>query len=196
MSQVPGEAPCGAKNDNHGADGGRRSWTGCGALRLLLIPHLHPLTPGGKAVAVLDKPTIRTLTSAFRTINVELRKDAPDKAVLATNASQMKDLAAAPFQVGSPRGADQKPACRLAAKAEIWTDAAGFAAVATGLQTETAKLAEVATAMATSMVSKQRFVQRALRARPATTSIANLKSTSQLPGTVVREPGRGPSEPN
>ncbi len=103
-----------------------------------------PTTPGAKAVAI-RQAHYKDLNGAFRTLNVELRKDAPDKAVLATSAGQMRDLAAA-LPSWFPKGSGPEAGVPTAAKAEIWTDAAGFAAVANGIQTETAKLAEVATA--------------------------------------------------
>ncbi len=103
-----------------------------------------PATPGGKAV-IARQVHYKELNGAFRALNVELRKDAPDKTVLTASAGQMKDLVAA-LPGWFPKGSGPEAGVQTAAKAEIWTDAAGFAAVATGLQTETAKLAELATA--------------------------------------------------
>jgi cytochrome c556 len=103
-----------------------------------------PTTPGGKAV-VARQGHYKELNGAFRALNAELRKDAPDKTVLAASAGQMKDLAAA-LPSWFPKGSGPEAGVQTAAKAEIWTDAAGFATVATGLKTETAKLADLATA--------------------------------------------------
>jgi cytochrome c556 len=45
-----------------------------------------------------------------------------------------------------PKGSGPEAGVKTAAKADIWTDAEGFAAVATKLQAETARLADVAAA--------------------------------------------------
>jgi cytochrome c556 len=103
-----------------------------------------PTTPGGKAVLV-RQAHYKELGGAFRAINGELRKDAPDKAAITANAAKMKDLAAA-LPSWFPKGSGPEAGVTTAAKAEIWTDAAGFAAVATGIQTETSKLADLAAA--------------------------------------------------
>lgn len=55
-------------------------------------PASGPTTPGGKAV-VARQAHYRDLNAAFRAINEEIRKDAPDKAAIAANAAKMKALA-------------------------------------------------------------------------------------------------------
>ncbi|HEX2814806.1 MAG TPA: cytochrome c [Phenylobacterium sp.] len=101
-------------------------------------------TPGGKAV-VVRQAHYKELNAAFRVINEQLRSEAPDKGAISANAARMKALAA-DLPSWSPKGSGPEAGVKTAAKAEIWTDAEGFAAAATRLQGETAKLADTAAA--------------------------------------------------
>jgi cytochrome c556 len=103
-----------------------------------------PSTPGGKAV-LARQAHYKELNGASRAINEQLRSDAPDKAAIGAGAAKMKALAA-DLPGWFPKGSGPEAGVKTAAKAEIWTDAEGFAAVATKLQAETAKLADVAAA--------------------------------------------------
>jgi cytochrome c556 len=103
-----------------------------------------PATPGGKAV-LARQAHYKELNAAFGGLNAELRKDAPDKALVAADAGKMKALAA-DLPSWFPKGSGPEAGVKTQAKAEIWTDAAGFAAAVTRLQAETAKLQDVATA--------------------------------------------------
>jgi cytochrome c556 len=107
-------------------------------------PTPAPTTPGGKAV-VARQAHYKELNGAFRAINDELRKDAPDKAVVAANAGKIKALSE-DLPSWFPKGSGPEAGVKTAAKAEVWTDAAGFAAAATKLQPETSKLQDVAAA--------------------------------------------------
>jgi cytochrome c556 len=106
-------------------------------------PAAAPATPGGKAV-LARQAHYKELNGAFRAINEQLRADAPDKAAIAANAGKMKALAA-DLPGWFPKGSGPEAGVKTAAKAEIWTDAEGFAAAVTKLQADTAKLADVAT---------------------------------------------------
>jgi cytochrome c556 len=107
-------------------------------------PAPAPATPGGKAV-VARQAHYRELNAAFKAVNDQLKADAPDKAVLAASAAKMKALGA-DLPSWFPKGSGPEAGVKTAAKAEIWTDAEGFAAAATRLETETAKLSDLATA--------------------------------------------------
>ena len=113
-------------------------------MALAADPTPVPTTPGGKAL-VTRQAHFKEQGAAFKAINDELKKDAPDKAVIAANATKVKGTAAA-LPSWFPKGSGPETGLKTAAKAEIWTDAEGFAAAATRLQGETTKLAEVATA--------------------------------------------------
>ena len=83
----------------------------------------------------------KELQKAFGGVGAELRKDAPDKAVLAAAATTAAGLAK-DLPTWFPKGSGPEAGVKTAAKAEIWTDAAGFAAAVTKLQDETAKAAQ------------------------------------------------------
>lgn len=81
----------------------------------------------------------KQLGGAFKAIIDELKKNAPDKAVLTANAQKMNALAT---QEASwfPRGSGREALVKTSAKPEIWSDPAGFAAAIQRLQGESAKL--------------------------------------------------------
>lgn len=83
------------------------------------------------------------LGAAFKGLNDELRKGSPDKAVLAANAKTINTLAGA-LPTWFPRGSGVQARPMSEAKAEIWTDAAGFTAAASNFRTEAGKLNTVA----------------------------------------------------
>lgn len=83
--------------------------------------------------------------AAFKGLNDELRKGSPDKAVLASNARAMSNLANA-LPTWFPRGSGVEARPMSEARAEVWADAAGFAAAASNLRAETAKLSQLAAA--------------------------------------------------
>jgi len=103
-----------------------------------------PATPGGKAV-LARQAHYKELNAAFAGLNAELRKDSPDKALVAADAGKMKALAT-DLPSWFPKGSGPEAGVKTQAKAEIWTDAAGFAAAVTKLQAETAKLQDLAAA--------------------------------------------------
>ena len=101
-------------------------------------------SPGGKAV-LARQAHYKELGKAFGGLNAELRKDAPDKGAAAAAATSVNTLAQA-LPSWFPKGSGPEAGVKTAAKAEVWTDAAGFATAVAKLQGETAKLQEVATA--------------------------------------------------
>ncbi|MFL5296499.1 MAG: c-type cytochrome [Phenylobacterium sp.] len=101
-----------------------------------------PSTPGGKAV-LARQAHYKELNKAFGGVGAELRKDAPDKAAIAANATAAAALAK-DVPTWFPKGSGPEAGVKTAAKAEIWTDVAGFEAAATKLRDETAKLQQVA----------------------------------------------------
>ncbi|MDZ4373205.1 MAG: cytochrome c [Phenylobacterium sp.] len=85
------------------------------------------------------------LGAAFKGLNDELRKGSPDKAVVAKNAAAMNQLVSA-LPTWFPRGSGVEARPMSEAKANIWTDAAGFSAAATAARTEVGKLNAAAAA--------------------------------------------------
>jgi cytochrome c556 len=109
-----------------------------------LAQEAAPTTPGGKAV-LARQAHYKELNKAVGGVGAELRKETPDKAVIAANAATAAGLAK-DLPSWFPKGSGPEAGVKTAAKAEIWTDAAGFAAAVTKLQDETAKLQTVAAA--------------------------------------------------
>jgi cytochrome c556 len=103
-----------------------------------------PTTPGGKAL-VARQAHFKDQGAAFKALNDELKKDAPDKAAIAADAGKLKANGVA-LPTWFPKGSGPETGLKTAAKPEVWTDAAGFEAAAGKFQTETAKLADVASA--------------------------------------------------
>jgi cytochrome c556 len=99
-------------------------------------------SPGGKAV-LARQAHMKELAKAFGGVGAELRKEAPDKTAIAAGAAQAKALAAA-LPTWFPKGSGPEAGAKTAAKAEIWSDAAGFDTAVAKVQAETAKLADVA----------------------------------------------------
>ncbi|HEX3363952.1 cytochrome c [Phenylobacterium sp.] len=101
-----------------------------------------PSTPAGQAL-MARQAHFRDQAAGFKAINDELKKDAPDKAVILANATKIKGTAAA-LPTWFPKGSGPETGLKTAAKADIWTDAEGFDKAATQLQTETVKLEQAA----------------------------------------------------
>ncbi len=85
----------------------------------------------------------KKLGAAFKGLNDELRKGEPSKAVLTGNANTVATLAKS-LPTWFPRGSGVEARPMSEAKAEVWTDAAGFSAAASAFQTQAAKLGQVA----------------------------------------------------
>lgn len=101
-------------------------------------------TAAQKAVAARQE-NYKQLGSAFKTINDELKSGSPNMAAIGAAASKMNDLAVK-VPGWFPKGSGVESGAKTRALPAIWSDAAGFAAAERKLQTETAKLAQVASA--------------------------------------------------
>jgi cytochrome c556 len=112
------------------------------------LAHEHmgpmPAAPMAKA-AYMRHQNFKQQGAAFKAILDELKKDSPDKAAIATNASKLKGLAAA-LPTWFPKGSGSESGFKTDAKGEVWSDPAGFAAAANRLQVETSKLQVAASA--------------------------------------------------
>lgn len=78
----------------------------------------------------------------LKAINEGLRSDSPAGAALAANAGKLKTLAAQ-LPGWFPKGSGPESGAKTGAKAEIWSDPAGFAAASQLLIAETAKLEQI-----------------------------------------------------
>jgi cytochrome c556 len=97
---------------------------------------------GQEAIAKRQE-NLKAIGGAFKAINDELKKDAPDTKAIAASAGKMNALSKTTFTL-FPKGTGIASGAKTHAKDEIWADQAAFAAAAQGLQTETAKLQTVA----------------------------------------------------
>ena len=104
----------------------------------------HADAPGAQAAAAREAH-FKEQGRAFKAVLDELKKDAPDKAVIATSAGKLKDLSAQ-LPTWFPKGSGPEAAPKTESKPEIWSDPAGFASVAANFKTEAAKLDAVAQA--------------------------------------------------
>lgn len=93
--------------------------------------------------AYMRHENFEALGKAFKTLNDELRKDAPNKAVLAASTKTMATLSVA-LPTWFPRGSGVQARAKSEAKANIWTDAAGFSAAAAAMQVQVSKLNQAA----------------------------------------------------
>lgn len=112
------------------------------------IAHEHmgpmPKAPMAKA-AYARHQNFKAQGAAFKAVLDEIKKDQPDKTVVATNAAKLKGLAAQ-LPTWFPKGSGAESGFKTDAKPLVWTDPAGFAAAANRLQVETSKLNQLAQA--------------------------------------------------
>jgi cytochrome c556 len=80
---------------------------------------------------------------AFKAVVDELKKDSPDKALIAANADKLK-ASSSQLPTWFPKGSGAETGVKTAAKPEVWADAAGFAAAAERFKAEGAKFDETA----------------------------------------------------
>lgn len=99
-------------------------------------------SPATKA-AYARHDNFRKLGAAFKSLNDELRKGAPNMALLAANARTINTLATG-LPTWFPRGSGAEARPMSEAKAMVWSDAAGFSAKAAAFRTEAGKLAGAA----------------------------------------------------
>jgi cytochrome c556 len=97
---------------------------------------------GAQAVKA-RQANFKQLGGAFKTINDQLKTDKPDLAIIKASAEKMQALAAQEA-TWFPAGSGPEAGVKTAARPEIWSDAAGFAAGVKLLQAETTKLAAAA----------------------------------------------------
>ncbi len=94
------------------------------------------------------------LGKTFKTLNDELKKGSPSAAVISSSTKTMLSLANA-LPTWFPRGSGVEARPMSQAKANIWTDAAGFTAAASNLQLQVSKLNQAAVSGDISAVKAQ-----------------------------------------
>ena len=101
-------------------------------------------SPATKAAYVRHE-NFEKLGGAFKGLNDELRKGQPSAAVVRTHAGVIATQARG-LPTWFPRGSGVEARPMSEAKAEVWTDAAGFSAAASNLQAQAARLNQAAAA--------------------------------------------------
>lgn len=84
----------------------------------------------------------KKMGAAFKAINEELRKDAPDMKLIAANA-KVVDAQAAQVPNWFPKGSGPEAGFKTKAKPAIWAEPAKFAAAGSNLKAQAAKLASL-----------------------------------------------------
>lgn len=110
------------------------------------VAHDHmgpaPTTPAAKA-AFTRQENFKQQGAAFKAIRDELKKDAPNMALIATSAVKLKSSADA-LPTWFPKGSGPESKYETDAKPEIWSDPVKFAAAVKRLQVETTKFQPIA----------------------------------------------------
>ncbi|ACG77552.1 putative cytochrome c signal peptide protein [Phenylobacterium zucineum HLK1] len=101
-----------------------------------------PMSAGARA-AHQRHANFEKLGAAFKALNDELRKGNPNAATVQAQTKTMASLATA-LPTWFPRGSGVEARPKSEAKANIWTDAAGFSAVASAMQVQVSKLNQAA----------------------------------------------------
>lgn len=120
--------------------------------RPVAIAVVLALTATGALAASAAETAIATrqagykkMGAAFKAINEELRKDAPDAKLIAANA-RIVNAQAAQVPKWFPKGSGPETGFKTKAKPAIWTEPAKFAAAGANLQAEAAKLQSLSAA--------------------------------------------------
>lgn len=98
-----------------------------------------------KAVIETRESNFKSMGKAMKAMNDGLKADTPDMAAIAANAATIRGLAPK-ITSWFPKGTGPEAGIKTEAKAEIWTDPAGFAAAASRLEPAAAKLETLARA--------------------------------------------------
>ena len=113
------------------------------------VAQSDPMSKGkmsaGTHAAHMRLENFEKLGKTFKGILDEIKKPAPDMAMLAKSTKTMTTLANA-LPTWFPRGSGVEARPKSQAKANIWTDAAGFSAKASALQVQVSKLNQAALA--------------------------------------------------
>jgi len=113
---------------------------------IMIVPCV--LAAGGMAASMADAVKARhdnfhKLGGDIKAIADQLKADKPDVAVIQAKATDAKTLTTT-MSSWCPAGSGPESGEKTEAKAEIWTDAAGFAAKREAFQAELAKLQQAA----------------------------------------------------
>ena len=108
-------------------------------------PKLKGKVSAAAQAAHMRHENFEKLGAAFKAVIDETRKSDPDKALVARSTKTMATLATG-LPTWFPRGSGVEARAKSEAKANIWTDTAGFSAAASAMQVQVSKLNQVAMA--------------------------------------------------
>jgi cytochrome c556 len=105
---------------------------------------IQPPAPGASPTEVVKarQQGLKALGAAFKTIRDELRGDSPDAAKIRSASTDITRAASA-FGKWFPAGTGPDSGVQTDAKAQVWTDAAGFAAAQDAFVREANKWAQL-----------------------------------------------------
>jgi cytochrome c556 len=98
----------------------------------------------GAAQAGARQANFKQMGGAFKAINDELKKGAPDAALIRANATKLNALAGK-VDTWFPSGSGAESGAKSEAKPDVWANPAGFRAAANALKAEAPRLLQVAT---------------------------------------------------
>jgi cytochrome c556 len=98
-----------------------------------------------RAVIESREANFKTMGRSMKAITDGLKADSPNMSAIASNAATIRGLAPK-VSTWFPKGTGPESGVKTDARAEIWTDPAGFAAAARRLEPEAAKLEALARA--------------------------------------------------
>jgi cytochrome c556 len=111
------------------------------------LAHNEPMPKGplsaAQRAAHQRHANFEKLGATFKTLNDELRKGEPNKQVV-TSSTQTMTALVNELPTWFPRGSGVEARPRSEAKANIWTDAAGFTAAASNAQLQVSRLHQTA----------------------------------------------------
>ncbi|MFC3077301.1 c-type cytochrome [Phenylobacterium terrae] len=121
----------------------KAKWVGTAAALAVTLAGGAALGQGAADVIKARQQGYKAQGAAFKTINDELKKDAPSVAAIQKATKVLADTATMQYR-WFPKGSGPEAGVKTAAKPEIWSDAAGFTAAQKAFQAEAGKLGQAA----------------------------------------------------
>ena len=121
----------------------KAKWVGTAAALAVTLTAGAALGQGVADVIKARQQGYKAQGAAFKTINDEMKKGSPDIAAIRRATKVLTDTATMQYR-WFPKGSGPESGVKTAAKPEIWSDPAGFAAAQKAFQAEAAKLGQAA----------------------------------------------------
>lgn len=121
----------------------KAKWVGTAAALAVTLTAGAALGQGAADVIKARQQGYKAQGAAFKTINDELKKDAPNLGAIRSAAKVIADTSKSQYR-WFPRGSGPEAGVKTAAKPEIWSDGAGFTAAQKAFEVEAGKLGQAA----------------------------------------------------